>query len=78
LFERKTTADVQTILDTFVNSQVDDPETVSSETTKYGNKTAKQTLLMPLSQSLALFNYPPHREAQGYQVPHIERKSYDY
>jgi len=38
LFERKTSADVQTILDTFMNSQVDDPETVSSETTKYGNK----------------------------------------
>ena len=40
LFERKTTEDVQTILDTFVNTQVDDPETVSSETTKYGNKAA--------------------------------------
>ena len=39
LFDRKTTADVQTILDTFVNSQVDDPETVSSETTKYGKTT---------------------------------------
>ena len=38
LFERKTTADVQTMLDNFVNSQVDDPESVSSETTKYGNK----------------------------------------
>jgi hypothetical protein len=38
LFERKTTAEVQTILDTFMNTQVDDPETVSSETTKYGNK----------------------------------------
>ena len=36
LFERKTTAEVQTILDNFVNSQVTDPETVSSETTKYG------------------------------------------
>ena len=39
LFERKTTADVQTILDTFVNGQVDDPETVSSETEKYGKST---------------------------------------
>ena len=38
LFERKTTAEVQTMLDNFVNSQVDDPESVSSETTKYGNK----------------------------------------
>ena len=38
LFERKTTADVQTTLDNFVNSQVTDPETVSSETTKYGKK----------------------------------------
>ena len=37
LFDRKTTSDVQTILDTFINSQVEDPETVSSETTKYGN-----------------------------------------
>ena len=36
------------------------------------------TLLTQLSQSLVLFNNPPHREAQGYQVPHIERKSYDY
>jgi hypothetical protein len=26
------------MLDNFVNSQVDDPESVSSETTKYGNK----------------------------------------
>jgi hypothetical protein len=39
LFERKSAADVQTILDNFVNSQVDDPESVSSETTKYGNTT---------------------------------------
>jgi hypothetical protein len=39
LFERKTTSDVQTILDTFMNTQVDDPEAVSSETTKYGNTT---------------------------------------
>ncbi len=38
LFERKSTSDVQTMLDNFVNSQVDDPESVSSETTKYGNK----------------------------------------
>ena len=38
LFERKTTADVQATLDNFVNSQVEDPESVSSETTKYGNK----------------------------------------
>ena len=28
----------RTILDNFVNSQVSDPETVSSETTKYGKK----------------------------------------
>jgi hypothetical protein len=39
LFERKTAKDVQTILDNFVNSQVDDPETVSSETEKYGKTT---------------------------------------
>jgi hypothetical protein len=39
LFERKSAADVQTILDNFVNSQVDDPESVSSETTRYGNTT---------------------------------------
>jgi hypothetical protein len=39
LFERKTAADVQTILDNFVNSQVDDPETVSNETEKYGKTT---------------------------------------
>ncbi len=38
LFERKTTADVQALLDGFINSQVEDPESVSSETTKYGNK----------------------------------------
>ena len=38
LFDRKTTADVQATLDTFINAQVDDPETVSNETTKYGTK----------------------------------------
>ena len=36
LFERKSSADVQAILDTFVHAQVDDPETVSNETEKYG------------------------------------------
>ena len=39
LFDRKTTAEVQATLDNFINSQVSDPEAVSSETTKYGNKT---------------------------------------
>jgi hypothetical protein len=39
LFDRQTTEEVQTILDTFMNTQVDDPEAVSSETTKYGNTT---------------------------------------
>jgi len=39
LFDRKTTAEVQATLDNFINSQVTDPEAVSSETTKYGNKT---------------------------------------
>jgi hypothetical protein len=36
LFERKSTADVQAILDGFMNAQVTDAESVSSETTKYG------------------------------------------
>jgi hypothetical protein len=40
LFERKTTEDVQALLDNFVNAQVTDPEAISSETTKYGNKTS--------------------------------------
>ena len=39
LFDRKSTADVQASLDTFVNGMVEDPESVSSETTRYGNKT---------------------------------------
>jgi len=43
LFERKTTADVQTILDTFVNAQVDDPESVSTETEKYGKSADGET-----------------------------------
>tara|TARA_Y100000034_G_scaffold126262_1_gene177238 strand:- start:1529 stop:1753 length:225 start_codon:yes stop_codon:yes gene_type:complete len=43
LFERKATTDVQTILDTFVNGQVEDPETVSSETQKYGKSTDGET-----------------------------------
>jgi len=43
LFERKTTTDVQTILDTFVNAQVDDPESVSTETEKYGKSTDGET-----------------------------------
>ena len=38
MFERKSTADVRSMLDNFINSQVEDPESVSSETTKYGNK----------------------------------------
>jgi hypothetical protein len=42
LFDRKTTDDVQTILKNFVNSQVDDPESVSTETQKYG-KTDTET-----------------------------------
>jgi len=43
LFDRKTTGDVQTILDTFVNSLVEDPETVSTETEKYGKTTDGET-----------------------------------
>jgi hypothetical protein len=43
LFERKTTSDVQNILDNFVHSQVEDPESVSSETTKYGKTTDSET-----------------------------------
>ena len=38
LFDRKTTADVQTTLDNFINAQVEDPETVSSEKEQYGKK----------------------------------------
>ena len=37
LFERKSAKDVQSILDEFLNSEVD-AETVSSETSKYGGK----------------------------------------
>ena len=36
LFERKSESDVQTILDGFMNAQVTDAESVSSETSKYG------------------------------------------
>jgi hypothetical protein len=36
LFERKTTEDVGALLDTFVNSDLEDPEAVSSETQKFG------------------------------------------
>ena len=36
LFDRRTTEDVQTMLDGFINSQVEDPEALSSETEKYG------------------------------------------
>ena len=38
LFERKSTADVRSMLDNFINSQIEDAESVSSETTKYGKK----------------------------------------
>jgi len=38
LFDRKSTADVRSMLDNFINSQIEDAESVSSETTKYGNK----------------------------------------
>ena len=38
LFDRKSTEEVRAMLDNFINSQVADPESVSSETTKYGNK----------------------------------------
>jgi|TARA_R110002020_G_scaffold133392_15_gene297679 hypothetical protein len=31
-----------------------------------------------LATQAKLGKHPPHREAQGNQVPHIERKSYDY
>lgn len=43
LFERKTTTEVQAILDTFINGQTTDAESVSSETTKYGSKTDSET-----------------------------------
>ena len=36
LFDRKTTAEVKAILKDFHHAQVDDPETVSTETEKYG------------------------------------------
>ena len=36
LFERKTPEDVATLLDTFMNSGIEDPEAVSSETQKFG------------------------------------------
>jgi hypothetical protein len=39
LFSRKTVAEVQAMLDTFINAQAEDPETVSSETEKYGTPT---------------------------------------
>jgi len=38
LFDRKSTEEVRAMLDNFINSQVEDAESVSSETTKYGNK----------------------------------------
>jgi hypothetical protein len=52
LFERKTTADVQTMLE----------RSMATRTT-----IARSTLSMPPSQSLALFNYPLRREARGYR-----------
>jgi hypothetical protein len=39
LFERKTTEEVATLLDTFMNSDLIDVEAVSSETEKFGTKT---------------------------------------
>ena len=36
LFDRKTTSEVKAILKDFHHAQVDDPETVSTETEKYG------------------------------------------
>jgi hypothetical protein len=36
LFERKTTDEVSSLLDVFINSGVEDPESVSSETRKFG------------------------------------------
>ena len=37
LFERKTTDEVSSLLDSFINSGVEDPESVSSETRKFGS-----------------------------------------
>ena len=36
LFDRKSTAEVQALLDAFINAQVEDPEADSSETERYG------------------------------------------
>ena len=43
LFERKTTKDVTALLDTFINGGLDDPESVSSETSKYNTDTTTTT-----------------------------------
>ena len=43
LFERKTPAKVGSLLDTFMNSGVEDPEAVSSETRKFGESTSTTT-----------------------------------
>ena len=43
LFERKSTEEVGSLLDGFVNSGVEDPEAVSSETQKFGTKTDSPT-----------------------------------
>ena len=43
LFERKTSEDVTALLDTFMNSGVEDPEAVSSETQKFGGTTSTTT-----------------------------------
>jgi len=45
LFERKTTDEVSSLLDSFINSGVEDPESVSSETRKFGgsNTTTSDT-----------------------------------
>jgi len=42
LFERKTTEDVGALLDAFVNGGLEDPESVSSETTKYDTATSEE------------------------------------
>jgi hypothetical protein len=43
LFDRKTTEQVESMLDAFVNSTVTDPESASTETTRYGKTTDSGT-----------------------------------
>ena len=43
LFDRKTTEQVESMLDAFVNSTVTDPESASTETTRYGTTSSTTT-----------------------------------